>query len=542
MKMMFSILFSVIGTTVFAANDTEKKSVFNDVLGYYCGGVDVGGDGVAAPSEVRDIRRLGVADADSHKVAFGFHVNDMTNGIRWVEEDVDCAVAGVTLKKQKCLEFTQVYTKSDGTKADANACFTLPFLDDIGAGGDNMPFTVIMRFRVPDEVRKVDGTVLGGNPVYGGNQGYLFDLGRNPFGTTGISVGIPWDPLYNGICVGIGTGMNQSLLMTNEVYRTKGACWNELALRVPNDIGSLKNGFLLRLFQPGCSARTIQQNINNATPTADKKFIIGNYGTDLRFAFRGKIHMFAVWKRTLSDEEIEEAFSTDPAHGLRSLTDAVEAGEKNYVVGKPVFAIGNAEFGNEMFAGKQDSDAVVDTQEPSLASMPARLAVGQKVTFRAKADVYHVGYNSILRFKAANDSSHGVVSVMSGARKLSEIQVVPGQYGSCLVPNTDMSAEELSLTMECVSADETGLAFDMFELGGAFAWSAGKKDGANAEFFGGSQKTLFEVGADPIYKFNRAVSTTVKDRSVLIPLPEDVVYINVVRVSLENRVINHCCK
>ena len=67
MKMMFSILFSVIGTTVFAANDTEKKSVFNDVLGYYCGGVDVGGDGVAAPSEVRDIRRLGVADADSHK-------------------------------------------------------------------------------------------------------------------------------------------------------------------------------------------------------------------------------------------------------------------------------------------------------------------------------------------------------------------------------------------------------------------------------------------------------------------------------------------
>lgn len=527
MKMTFSILFSVIGAAMFGANDTEKKSVFDDVLGYYCGGVDVGEDGVAAASEVRDIRRLGMTDADSHEVAFGGTSKAMTNGIRWVEEDVDCAVAGVTLRRQKCLEFTQIYTKSDGTRANANACFTLPFMDDIGAGGSNMPFTVIMRFRVPDEVRKVDGNVLVGDTGNGGNQGYLFDLGRlNQKAAdgglkAGISVGIPWDPSRNEICVGIANTLVRDVYLTNEIYRTKGACWNELALRAPYTNGK---GYLLRLFQPGCKARDDKHNMHNATPAAGKKFIIGNYGLASGYAFRGKIHMFAVWNRTLSDEEIIEAFSTDPAHGLRNLANAAEVGDEDYIVGKPVFAIGNAEFGNEMFAGDQDSDAVVDTRYPSLASMPARLAVGQKVTLQAEADVYQVGYNSILRFKAANHSSHGVVSVTSGTRKLSEIKVVPGQYGSCLVPNTDMSAEALSLTIECLSAGEMGIAFDMVELGGAFAWSAGMKDGGNGEFFrGGSQKRLFEVGVNSISNFNRSVGTDVKDRHVFIPLPEDVV-------------------
>ena len=81
----------------------------------------------------------------------------------------------------------------------------------------------------------------------------------------------------------------------------------------------------------------------------------------------------------------------------------------------------------------------------------------------------------------------------------------------------------LSVAVECLSADGDDLAFDLFELGGSFAWSAGVKDNGDAEFFSGSMKQDFAVGADWISRFNRQVSSSVKDRRVMFCIPADIV-------------------
>ena len=487
----------------------SSADVFKDVLGYYCGGVDLDGDGVAAPSEIKDARRAGIPDAKSHQIEPRFSSTSAngrraTNSVHWTVCDVDCAIAGVTLKNQRCLEFTSIATLGTGEQQDTAYGFNLPFNDDVGAGKTNQPMTVLFRYRLPEAADNVNAA----GAEYTDGLSYLCDFGYNFGSKCGFRFGVNNSSVSTNNTFYFDIGKNaykQTLHYTNETYRSRGACWNEVALVLPY---SNKSGLDLRLYQPGRSVATWHGEGQNGTPLAGGLMTVGrsssnsSYGT----AFRGKIHMFAIWNRVLSNAEIAEAFSYLPQ------TDDDEIA---YRPGKPVFRIGNQDYGNDLFAGAEDSTVVLSEAGADVRTVPHRMAAGAKVSITAGLSKYETNYNHIVRIGTADAGSSGTFRLTVGGVTVGDVDVQPNAFASLLVPATCLGGETVSLDLECLAAGAEGIALKYFDLHGA--WSMGIKDRSKADF-SGSTLTPFYVGESGMERFPKGVGTS---RTIAFQLPQE---------------------
>lgn len=486
----------------------SSADVFKDVLGYYCGGVDLGGDGVAAPSEIKDARRVGIPSAKSHQIEPHIPSTTLdkrcaTNSVRWTVCDVDCAVAGVTLKNQRCLEFTSIKTDpSTGAKSDTAYGFNLPFNDDVGAGKTNQPMTVLFRYRLPE----AEANVNAAGEAYTSGRSFLCDFGYDNGNRCGFRFGVNNSPTVNSLYFDIGkNAYKDDICFTNEDYQTRGACWNEVALILPCDNTS---GLTLKLYQPGRSVYTRDFKGQNGTLGVDGQMTIGrssnstSYGT----AFRGKMHMFAVWNRVLSDAEINEAFNSLPH---------TDGDEFAYRPGKPVFRIGNQDYGNDLFAGAEDSTVVLSEAGADVRTVPHRMAAGAKVSITAELSKYETNYNHIVRIGTADAGSSGTFRLTVGGVTVGDIDVQPNAFASLLVPAACLDGETVGLDLECLAAGAEGVALKYFDLHGA--WSMGIKDKSKADF-PGNQLTPFYVGESEMERFPRGVGST---RTIAFQLPQE---------------------
>lgn len=486
----------------------SSADVFKDVLGYYCGGVDLDGDGVAAPSEIRDARRAGIPDAKSHQIEPRIPSTTLdkrcaTNSVRWTVCDVDCAVAGVTLKNQRCLEFTSIKTDpSTGAKSDTAYGFNLPFKEDVGAGKTNQPMTVLFRYRLPE----AEANVNAAGEAYTSGRSFLCDFGYDNGNKCGFRFGVDNSTTHNSLYFDIGkNAYKDDICFTNEDYQTRGACWNEVALILPCNNTS---GLTLKLYQPGRSVYTEDFKGQNGTLGVDGQMTIGrssnssSYGT----AFRGKMHMFAVWNRVLSDAEINEAFNSLPH---------TDGDEFAYRPGKPVFRIGNQDYGNDLFAGAEDSTVVLSEAGADVRTVPHRMSAGAKVSITAELSKYETNYNHIVRIGTADAGSSGTFRLTVGGVTVGDIDVQPNAFASLLVPAACLDGETVGLDLECLAAGAEGVALKYFDLHGA--WSMGIKDKSKADF-PGNQLTPFYVGESEMERFPRGVGST---RTIAFQLPQE---------------------
>ena len=466
----------------------SSADVFRDVLGYYCGGIDANSDGIADLEEIRDARRVGLSEASSHNITGRFSGNSSMKTLRWETCDVDCPVAGVTLKNQKCMTFTTINTVG----GDKYYGLNLPFLTELATDTPNQPMTVLFRYRLPEASANTNASGV----AYSSDYGYLCDFGYDGTNKRGFRLGIPNDPANNQLQVYINSGRCKDCpFYTNETYTTRGACWNELALVIP-DVGG--RGMRMRFFQPGLSAVDWRVGSGNGTP-AESQLTVGTVA-DLVKSFRGKIHMFAVWDRALTNDEIDEAFRSLPQ---------TDGDEFHYRPRKPPLRVGNQAYGNELFAGSDATLVTLSGEGFDARVVPQRFLAGTKLTVEAALSQYERNYNHIVRIGTASSSAAGTVRLSVGDTVVGDLKLKAGAFASALVPASLLAGESVSLSLECLSAETGGLALNYVEMHGA--WSMGLKDGS-ADEFTADQLNQFFVGRRPMESFARGLVSRLTGR------------------------------
>ena len=453
MKRMLTVLAAVMTFCVSA-------DVYKDVLGWYCGAKDLNGDGTFDPGEVRDVRRAGLPDAPSHGVKSTKSETEPKT-VAYVTSDVECAVAGVTLKDQQCFDFTP-----------AAYSWSIP----LGSQITTAEYTAIIRYRMNETQLDKDG-----NPSTSA-QAYFLNMGYSA--ANGLMIGVKNDDFgfkgYRGNA-GSGISVGIALYSTNDTYKTRGACWNELALVAKPSETAGKTSVTLYFYQPGMKVKTWTKDFDTAqtVPSAARGIVFGaenNTAANTKpyLYFQGKVHMLAYWNRGLSQNEIEEAFRMVPHSDFRR---------------PAVWRIGNEDYGHELFGGAGLTEYTVNAYSQTESEFPSLLADGDKVIVPFTALKRDSGMKQIVRLVAASDSGCANVAVSLDGVNVGVVNVSPGAGANVPLPQ---ALEEGSHQMTFDFADVTGagVRLDCVELSGS--WRLGENDGAS-EFAGNGGEDDFYV-------------------------------------------------
>lgn len=466
-----------------------QSAVFDDAIGWYCGGIDRNGNGFVDDGEVIDRRRAGVADAASNKVV----KNNSNPTIAWTTESVACAYSGKTLTDQMCMEFNQKYS-SGGSLVDQYGCLEIPLLGT----GDSDPnvisnsyFTIIIRFKPAAEPTTADGTVLK-SPKFE----YLLGVGD----TSGTS-----DPY--GLKVGIGRTSNRiqyscpvsarnnwyydtdtSCYLTNETYAARGDAWCELVVKSYRENGNYSLAYTL--YKPGCAVQSWRAGGRYCLPKTDLKIRLGgaysrNDGTAWnKLGYQGKVHMVGVWNRVLTDSEINEALST-----LSCVNKDKSAA---------VFKLGYDEGGCDWFGGDNGASASISATDAYVTSVPSNFVSGTKLTITSPLTAYQQGLAQLFRVHAAANSAAGTLSLATigvTATNLGTLDVQPGKSAVVMVPADVMSGDAVRFSLQCMTAGAGGIRLSTIELCGS--WKLGFKD-KSIDDFNETQKKTFTFGIDDV--------------------------------------------
>lgn len=480
---------SVMMAGIALAAGSLQSAVFDDAIGWYCGGIDRNGNGFVDDGEVIDRRRAGVPDAASNQVV----KNNADPTIAWTSETVACAYSGKTLPDQMCMQFNQKYS-SGGSLVDQYGCLEIPLLGTGETNSDvisNSYFTIIIRFKADSESTTADGTVLT-SPKFE----YLLGVGDKS-GTSdsrGLKVGIgrtsnriqyscPVSALNNWYY-----DTDTSCYLTNSTYATRGDAWCELVVKSYFEASSYSLAYTL--YKPGCAVQSWKAGGRYCLPRTDLKIRLGgaytrNDGTAWnKLGYQGKVHMLGVWNRVLTDTEIHEALSTLSYTGK----------DKSAAV----FKLGYDNGGHDLFGGENTTPVSVSATDSYATSVPSNFVSGTKLTITSPLTVYQQGLAQLFRVHAAEDSAEGQFSlsvVGDSTTVVGTLDVAPGKSSVVLVPADLLSGDSAQFQLLCAAAGAGGIRLSTIELCGS--WRLGLKD-KSIKDFNGTRKRTFVFGVDDV--------------------------------------------
>lgn len=483
------------------ASASARADLFDEAVGWYCGGTDLDGDGVFTNGELRDRRHAGLPDKASNNVTVWPSTGtDARHAIAWTKETVECAVGGKTLENQDCIELRQMCSDGGANLRDQGGYLQFPIISDALSDRNvisNAEFTVILRFKISGERKLVDGTDIGTDTT---PPNYEYILGIGDYGSNtsgrGLKVGLrrsngrityscPVTTLDN-----YHWEANSNIIVTNGTYTAFDSTWNELA------VVSYWNGETPRLkfylYQPGLTVKTHDIPNLHCLPVIPSSVILGGALTrnrsDLEYyklGFRGKVHLFAVWNKALSQSQIEDAFKTLSVNGKDKKSS--------------IFKLGNDTYGEELFAGSNEGIAAISAQAPYETVVPSNFVAGTELDITVPLTQYQRGMKQAFRIKSAADSARGMFSLCVGDDVIDTVEIGANRTRHVLIPESYFTSDSVLLKLKCLSAGAGGVKLSTIELCGS--WQYGIKDKSNAEFSGGARQQSFYVGEYDILQF-----------------------------------------
>lgn len=210
-----------------------------------------------------------------------------------------------------------------------------------------------------------------------------------------------------------------------------------------------------------------------------------NYDPFYLRAFKGSVARLAIWRRALTDEEVQEAFAAPRPQR---------------------FLIGREDGSSNEFGGV--TDAVVAPEEGDWSQLPAALTTTVP-SFSAKFqfDENPISASNSVRTlaivaKMAADSGSGRLQATVNGTSAGESTFGPRDPAVWMVP-ASILADENQLVLRHVS----GGAAKLDCLSGGASWQVGYENNSGFnDGFGGESYTSFELGLLPFAKFGRVIT------------------------------------
>ena len=443
------------------AIDPSAKTVFSDAAYWFRGANDINGDGVLQSGEMVNALRL---DDPAHSTHACTVVGPATN-VRINVETVREPYRNATRTGVGVLHFDQPVWH-DEEKGEDVAVMGYVKLSGIMPVTNTGPFTAVMRLKCDGLIDPNENYNRVVNFGYNLSQKVGFSLMFEKLAAKNqlvprIAFGVENQPRF-------GTDIEQHLITTNE--------WIDLAVTLGNGKVSVywcgEDNFFMAMehdIPAGLGTEGFLSDIllggHQATDVPKNK----DFG---RGVFRGSISRFGIWGRTLSQDEILEAFgSPRPDHWRLGVPNGW-----------------TAEFGGA--ARETTVDTASDCQ-----NMPAEVsAVAPQATINFTVASDWAQRAQLLRILPTPDSGSGMVKVSVGTWTSRNIPFAGGVELIVDIPKRCLAAGERSLSIVHVSGD--ALAFDSIALGGSV--QIGEVD----SFYEFKRMTLNGVGAYDVHGGN----------------------------------------
>ncbi|MBR2839261.1 MAG: hypothetical protein IKE55_10785 [Kiritimatiellae bacterium] len=422
----------------------SRASVFDDVYFWLKGAVDKDNDGILDQGELVEAFHAGKPD---HAFNQGYAYADNQSAIRITRKDFVLPYAYKTVYQQPCIDLYQK-DDEDPTKYRPGSVR----LPDIFPVTNN--YTVVARLHLENFF---SGTTLA----------MPFSLGYSwASAADGGSRGLPcyFRGQWNDFKLYFGDG-NYGPTAEGDLLSTRG--WIDLALVVHGTDITIYTCTVNR--QPvvteavGAWHETSADNARRDLwlGNGDKLSVATTDSSKLNKFFCGQFHQFAVWDRTLTKEEVLEAFSW---------------------TGDDVVCYGQTDGSSDEFAG--DGSEVTYGSDHGWYDLPSALTSEKpSVTVKFNApNANYAGVPQILRISSATNSAPSVIAVSLNGTPLSSLNVYPGETSFCLVPSGVLLSVSNELVVARARVGEGVLRFDAIGLGGG--WQIGARDDSMAEFYG----------------------------------------------------------
>ena len=439
-----------------------QADVWRDCLcDYSAATAEADANGTFLPLSMTDLRHAADPTAETHGWSFASTWKAAQRTIKVRKEDVVCHPAEKTLKDESVIYLSQpTYVNAEGKTIITNQALTVP-LPCLTNRDENAKYTVLLRFRM-------DADQPYPRDIYLLNMGYAWKK-------TGMA--LRYSLTDNTLRFIYGNASDITVLTaTNAANPSITEVWTDLALVVSasDSSGRVRVGLGQNGGWRWGESKGSWLAGTKLTPDYPPRlgaYLTSTYASsdsNYRKTFRGSIHFAAFWDRPLSDDEIMQAFASPRPK---------------------IFHLGGENYGREMFAGKNGSVAVAQTE--GTINVHGALTAGETTSVDFAIDEDLDGVMQALRIQRTEDSALGELTATIDGKVVGVLRFANNTEATLFIPGAALAKGSHRLTLARSDGGAGTLCLHLLELGGS--WMHGKADSSAAEFAGDSGEIDYKL-------------------------------------------------